>query len=100
MTDDTPKTIDEILADVAALQAKARAAQQDVARLSVGSRVKLSSAAHERLAQSARGDRTRSPDEIGEVTGFDDRSGRNLVKWWEPCEYTEPLAAKFLEVVG
>ncbi len=37
---------------------------------------------------------------LGEVAGFDDRQGRILVKWDQPVEHVEPLAAKFLEVVS
>lgn len=101
MTDEKqPKTMEEILEDVARLKQEAAQSRPIEDRLPVGTKVVLSDAAHDFLAKSRNGTRCRPSNRIGVVQGFDSRTGRNQVKWEEPVPHVEPLAAKFLKAVG
>jgi hypothetical protein len=93
-----PKTMEEILAEVAALKAQNAALRNPAVALLDGTKVVLNAAAHKKLSQSKAGGRARDKDIVGEVIGFEQRQHRVKVMW--PSKNIEHIAREYLEVVA
>ena len=91
-----PKTIEEIMADIAEMRANLAAMSgSPPVRIPDGTRVKLSEAAHVKLGDR----RARDPSVMGTVSGWDARQNRALVVW-DGSTGREPLAPAYLEAVS
>lgn len=98
--DKNSKTMEEIQVEIAFLKAQAARNRPVVNPIPEGTKVRLSPAAHAKLAKSKDLARRRPADRIGTVVGFDRRQGRIIVEWKEPVTHKEPLAPKFIEMVS